>query len=476
MGANDDFLVPSDVDLSQPCDFDEAVLEQGTALRTFALLSLACYAYLFWMYFIVRTPVLKRHPTSKFTFSHCCICFILIFMLGNLELGLAIYGCIMEIAYFQQYLWLPDVGKDYLYSDDASKYPYYCNSSLNAGRWAFLTQFSLIAVQMCFLVISVDLRLAYTNPFSSFKHNKFYFAALVIGFSLLTAVCLLLMGPRVYGYDQHGLLWIQNSRAELAINWPKFMLYYIIVLCIYVYSLWANFQFYRSNEKGLSITISNRLSIMNRSKRYVVGHIFFDGLILFFQFLSFLSSKDYQVLLAFPSYLQAGRGMLGMIVIWYSNREDITWRSLNPFRFNQKKNARDKNMVEIVALEGILQQPHLNSALRAEILYFSTQGIMFAANSYRPGPSTPSETTTGVAQGKDNVSAGGYGGSSGGGAGSSSSASHVADSFVETGGYPASYTSNNNTTNNNENDSTGKSSSGPDSVYGFQSHPTLGIR
>jgi hypothetical protein len=85
MGVNDDFLVPSDVDLSQPCDFDEAVLEQGTALRTFALLSLACYAYLFWMYFIVRTPVLKRHPTSKFTFNHCCMCFILIFMFGILS-------------------------------------------------------------------------------------------------------------------------------------------------------------------------------------------------------------------------------------------------------------------------------------------------------------------------------------------------------------------------------------------------------
>ena len=196
------------------------------------------------------------------------------------------------MAYFQQYLWLPTVGKSYLYSDDATESPYYCNSTLAASRWAFITQFSMIGVQLCFLVISVDLRLAYTNPFSSFKHNKYYFAAFVVLGSLLTSLCLLAMGPRVYGYDEHGVVWIQDSRATLAMNWPKFMLYYLIVTVIYCYSIWANFQFYRSSEKGLSVTISNRLSIMNRSKRFVVGHIFVDAFILALEFLSFLVFRD----------------------------------------------------------------------------------------------------------------------------------------------------------------------------------------
>lgn len=283
------------------------------------------------------------------------------------------------MGYFQQYLWIPSFTKSFLYSDDAMTDPFYCNSTDAAARWAFVTQFCLIGVQMCFLVISVDLRLAYTNPFSSFKHNKYYFATAVIVFSLFTAVCLLFMGPRVYGYDEHGVIWVQDSRAPLAMNWPKFMLFYLIITCVFTYSIWANFQFYRTSEKGLSVTISNRLSIMNRSKRFVIGHITCYSVILALEFLSFVNQSDYQVLLSIPSYLQALRGVLGTIVILYSNWEDITWRSMNPFYFFS---TSDTNMVERVALEGLMQQPHLNTALRAEILYFSTQGIMFAARSF----------------------------------------------------------------------------------------------
>jgi hypothetical protein len=188
------------------------------------------------------------------------------------------------------------------------------------------------------------------------------------------------MGPRVYGYDEHGVIWIQDSRANLAMNWPKFMLFYLIITCVFVYSIWANFQFYRSSEKGLAVTISNRLSIMNRSKRFVIGHITCYSVILALEFLSFVDKEDYQVLLSLPSYLQALRGVLGTLVIVYSNWEDITWQSMNPFYF--ASSSKDTNMVERVALEGLMQQPHLNTALRAEILYFSTQGIMFAARSF----------------------------------------------------------------------------------------------
>lgn len=65
MGMDDDFLVPRDVDLSLGCDIDRTVEHGGTVLRAFAVMSIASYLYLFWMYFVVKTPVLKRHPTRK---------------------------------------------------------------------------------------------------------------------------------------------------------------------------------------------------------------------------------------------------------------------------------------------------------------------------------------------------------------------------------------------------------------------------
>lgn len=69
---NDDFLVPRDVDLSLECDIDRTVEHGGTVLRAFAVMSIASYLYLFWMYFVVKTPVLKRHPTRK-KFTPCFI-------------------------------------------------------------------------------------------------------------------------------------------------------------------------------------------------------------------------------------------------------------------------------------------------------------------------------------------------------------------------------------------------------------------
>jgi hypothetical protein len=65
--TNDDFLVPGDVDLSTNCDIDQDAIHKGTILRAFACLSIAAYLYLFWMYFVVKTPVLKRHPTRKYS-------------------------------------------------------------------------------------------------------------------------------------------------------------------------------------------------------------------------------------------------------------------------------------------------------------------------------------------------------------------------------------------------------------------------
>eukprot|EP01032_Pedospumella_encystans_P027541 gene27541-31128_t len=63
MGMDDDFLVPRDVDLSLGCDIDRTVEHGGTVLRAFAVMSIASYLYLFWMYFVVKTPLPQRHPT-----------------------------------------------------------------------------------------------------------------------------------------------------------------------------------------------------------------------------------------------------------------------------------------------------------------------------------------------------------------------------------------------------------------------------
>ena len=74
------------------------------------------------------------------------------------------------------------------------------------------------------------------------------------------------------------------------------------------------------------------------------------------------------------AYCFAFRGVWALIMILGPNWADLTWNDLL-FTHNPSTYHKD---VEATVHEKLLMKPHLNSALRAEILYFTTQGIMFA--------------------------------------------------------------------------------------------------
>jgi hypothetical protein len=230
--------------------------------------------------------------------------------------------------------------------------------------------------ELCFLVISVDLRIAYTNPFSSFKETRWRFATFVVGFALITAFVLVGMGDKVYGLASEGVVWIQDRREDGSPDYTKFVLFYFIVVTIYIYCLWANFQYYRSSEKGFSQTLSNRLSIMQRSKRFTLAYITYDTITLSLEFISYLGNGSSKLIDSLPAYFYCCRGICALIIILYSNSAELTWENLNPFQVVSSDQANN------AALEGLLFQPHLNASLRVEILYFATHGIMQAAREF----------------------------------------------------------------------------------------------
>lgn len=293
--------------------------------------------------------------------------------------ALAVYKCILELIFIQQYLWVPSIPNKQFYNDDISEAPYECTSSPVSGYLAFITQFSLVGSELCFFIISYDLRIAYTNPFSSFQVNRNFFFNLVIGLSLLTSFILMFLGPRVYGMSDLGLVWIQKRREHGSPNYPKAVLYYMITIWVFIYSLWANFRYNIDSEKGFSKTVSNRLSIMQRSKKFTIGYVGYGSLVFLMQFISFVSQSQSPVVVNAPAYLLAFRGVWGLMVILYSNWSELTWELVNPFHLS----LQEDRMKEDIAMEKLLLQPHLNTALRAEILYFTTQGIMFAARDYQ---------------------------------------------------------------------------------------------
>lgn len=280
----------------------------------------------------------------------------------------------IEVLFVQQYLWVPQLGARALYSDDSTVAPFYCNSSRLAAFMAFVSQFSLLGSELCFWIISLDLRKAYTNPFTSFKQNKVYYLTLVLGISTATAAIVLLCGPQVFGMSRLGIIWIQARRESRSPNYPQFVLFYFPSLVIFGYCIWANFQFYQGVNKGLSKTLNSRISIMERSRRYTAAYVVYGLVVFAIEFVSFLSNTNVLRVSPVPAFFYAMRGIWGLLIIFYSNYSELSWQELNPFRLQLPQ-----ELVQDVAKERLLLQPHLNTALRAEILYFATQGIIHAA-------------------------------------------------------------------------------------------------
>jgi len=290
-----------------------------------------------------------------------------------------VYKCIFELLTVQQFLWLPFVPTQQFYNNYSSDSPYYCNASTQAAFFAFCTQFSLLGHQLCFFIITLDLRMAYTNPFTSYKQNGPYFSSFVLSLSLLTACALLILGDTVYGLSSIGTVWIQSSRSKGYGNYPKFFFYYFFCVCIYLYAIWATFQFRQTSMRGFPEALSKRSSIMERSRKYVSAYIFYDLVIFTFQSASFFTNGQVSTggsdnIFSISSYLLSFRGLWSLIVLFATNYSELTFKNLLPFGVRRSNDKEAEN----VALEALLLQPHLNIALRAEILYFTTQGIMFA--------------------------------------------------------------------------------------------------
>ena len=76
MGESDDFITPSNVDLNTKCDENSNILSHTIILPLGAALSLLCCLYLLWMYFVVKSPILIRHPTSKCLYMHVILVYV----------------------------------------------------------------------------------------------------------------------------------------------------------------------------------------------------------------------------------------------------------------------------------------------------------------------------------------------------------------------------------------------------------------
>lgn len=345
-------------------------------------ISCALLLFLFYLFFYTRAPILRRHPTS-----------------------IAIYKCIFDFIIVQQYLWTPFLTSYDLYQQNSETG---CRSNYFAALVSVISQFSALASELTLLVVTYALYVAHKNPFTSLKYYKPYFIALATGVPLLSAIVVAFSNPEIYGLSNDGLIWVQDrnwygsngvGKSGRINTFYRFFLLYLWIFLVYVYSLFAIWSLRDLKERGLDITLKNRRDIILRSQRYVWGYLIYWTILMTCQFITFVMkdphfgedynlpvncpasspSKIYCIISSIGVYLYAIKGIWAFGVILYINWGDLkenNWRALRELSStNSLLNKRVLKEIE----ELKRAEPHLNEALRAEVVLVTTQGLMFAA-------------------------------------------------------------------------------------------------
>lgn len=170
----------------------------------------------------------------------------------------------------QAFIWTPFVPSKYFYDVDTGGN---CLSTPLAAFLSFWSQFFLLGGEIWFAVISMDLQMSYSNPFSSFRHYKNLYIGLILCISLLYSVLLMCFGPKAYGVSSLGVVWIQDRKGQE--NYIKIVCFYSLMPIIYFYSLFTIMSLSLKMRRGFTETLSIRLSIMTRSRSYIIGYSIF---------------------------------------------------------------------------------------------------------------------------------------------------------------------------------------------------------
>lgn len=162
---------------------------------------------------------------------------------------------IFELLFVSQYLWIAFVPKTFFWTevtDDDNP----CDTNPYIWPLSWLTQFSLLGGELWFWVLSVDIHVALTNPFSNTISNSYFYSGIVLGIAALTATILVTILPIQYGLSSDPMIWVRDKRN--ATNWTKIGMFYLFVPMIYIYcgvvAIWARWQI----NRGLEATLQKR--------------------------------------------------------------------------------------------------------------------------------------------------------------------------------------------------------------------------
>lgn len=164
------------------------------------------------------------------------------------------------MVYVSQFFWIAFPPSTFFWNQPLVTSASSCESNRNVAALTFLCQFSLLGGELWYFVLSRDIHMAITNPFSSYQLVEWQFTVGVFSLSLLTGLILLSLGPNVFGLTSDPMIWIQNDHIT-----EQYLLFNIWLYAIYAYSFLVVWFTRRQIRKGLQSSLKARLMLVNRA-------------------------------------------------------------------------------------------------------------------------------------------------------------------------------------------------------------------
>ena len=252
------------------------------------------------------------------------------------------------------------------------------------AAFSALSQFLTIAAELTVVGQSLDLLVSITNPFTNWAKNTRNGFLLTFAVAGASAAVLVLVkdsnGRNIYGLDGAlGFCWIRHLKAEdTVIGLSKYMwAFFIIPLgLIYVVSCMA-LCFARARlVQGLPETFEARVSSFRASWNFVFMYAvyWFVAVIVYVAVSNFKADVPPEALALVLAFALGSRGVITCIVWLVTFGKDV--RPLLCNRLARLAADEDENAVgDDDDADNVDLRPHLNIALRKEILYYMTQGV-----------------------------------------------------------------------------------------------------
>ncbi|OWZ09446.1 Phosphatidylinositol-4-phosphate-5-kinase [Phytophthora megakarya] len=257
-----------------------------------------------------------------------------------------------------------------------------CSNTLTGASCtatAALTQFFLWTSESWFFVMAIDMLSSLQSPFTDYKSNVRRYHGFVWATGLLT--CILLVSiPDFAGESEFGYCWTASksklrhdesgsSSSETGnlwnLNFQSWLLFYIWLILYWVYAITVIYWAYRRLNSGLSETLRMRLRVLHSVTIYVIAIIIYWGL-SFCIYVPFLVQGSER-----SSWVEQ---MMNFMITCKGYFDFVVWFQMNDFHDAGKKGKGGKKDVDV----DVDLSPQVNLALRCEVLYYTTTGIIQA--------------------------------------------------------------------------------------------------